>query len=135
MSVMMQARCRMQCNRQPGGDELCPEMLKALPWSVVAKLRDVFQTRIIEPWSSATPPSWSSILGHSIPKDPGAHKLSQWRVISVSSFMQKWYTSVLTLLMERSSLPLVSQTLGFTAGRQTLEVTEVMRLLLLRAHE
>ena len=53
----------------------------------------------------------------------------------MSSFLQKWYTSVLTLLMENLSQPVKSQTLGFTAGRQTLECTELMRLLLQRTSE
>ena len=49
--------------------------------------------------------------------------------------MQKWFTAVLVILMDRFALPLRSQSLGFCRGRQTLEATEMLRLLLQKSTE
>ncbi|CAE8629740.1 unnamed protein product [Polarella glacialis] len=135
ISVALEARARLNHDKRPGADEVCPEALQALPWTVVLAIALQFETRLNSPWQSDTPSSWLRVYGMCIPKEGRPHRLTQWRVIAVVSFFQKWYTAVLTILLERMALPLKTNSLGFTRGRQTMEAIETLRLLLQKSSE
>ena len=62
-------------------------------------------------------------------------RLTQWRPLCMLSCLSKWYTSCLTLLLKTHSSPPRALLLGSEVGRQPMEITEALRLILQRAHE
>jgi hypothetical protein len=120
----------------PGADGIGWDLLALLPDAVVVEIHRLFETRLN---SAATTPSteivddWLTVIVRLIPKGGDVVLLKNWRPISVSACLQKWYCSILCELLDAQSNPLSISATGFRRGMQPMNITETARLLLQRS--
>ena len=119
----------------PGRDEICWSFLSSLPDEVVGLLGVAFQNRInLVDGHTGIVHDWSQVMVTLIPKIDFAECIGDWRPISLTSCIQKWYCSVAIHLLSVHSSELSDQCIGFRQGHQVPEITETIRLALEKSH-
>ena len=136
MYVLLEARARMQPNKQSGEDGVVAEMLRELELPALDAIRASFEKRLnaIEGFTDPVP-DWNKILVHCIPKLRAAHKVTQLRPISLIAGLAKWYLACLARVIRLHASPPKCCLLGFEPGHQPMELTELCRLLLAKFNE
>ena len=134
--LLLETRSRMLPNKAAGQDGIVAEMLKSLDCPALDAIRVCFENRLngVEGFTEQVA-SWNTILVHCIPKCRAANEVSKWRPISLISCLAKWYLACLSRLLGSHTRPPTCCLLGFVAGRQPMELTELCRLLLQRFNE
>ena len=134
MFYVMDSIKTFQNGKAEGLDGVAAEMLKALPWSAILRLRQGFELRLNNLAGGEVYEDWHSILVHCIPKLGSPTSLSHWRPISLLSCVQKLYACcIMKVLDDHFVWP--PELVGFTSGRQTMEVTFAARLALAKSVE
>ena len=114
------------------------EMLEDLDEEIRAEIRRGFEDRINGEDAKAAKvsadwkrlPIWC-VAKQSIPTGPG-----DWRPIGLQAIMQKWYLGCIALLQRGESETFrTTESLGFQKGRQCMEITELLRMLLQKGAE
>ena len=77
MSVVLEARAKLNFDKMPGSDDVCPEGLRALSWNAVLGIAQQVEQRVNCPWLSDAPESWTHLFGMCVPKEARPHRLSQ----------------------------------------------------------
>jgi hypothetical protein len=116
-----------------GVDRLGWGCLACLPFRAIETIRSLIEARINSTSLCVEDDvfrSWGNVLVHLIPKVVSAKSVKQWRPIAVCSVMQKLFLSVVVRLAAYFSRPALEEQAGFSAGRQTMEVSETCRLAL-----
>ena len=136
MSVLMDARSRMMPGKQGGIDGVVSEAFHYLEWESLEALRLSFEKRLnCESPHDEIIEEWRRVLVRCAPKCAASHRLSQWRPISLTNALSKWYLSCVTYLLRVNMSKPTASLLGFEPGRQCMEISEFTRLLLVRAQE
>ena len=135
-SVLLDTRRKMATGRASGPDGVVYEMLSYLELEALETVRVAFENRInCQEDSTSSVNDWLRILVFNIPWCARAHNMSNWRLLSMTCALSKWYLSCLRhVLKEHSTAPTCDQ-YGFTPWCQPLQVTEMTRLTLERATE
>jgi hypothetical protein len=109
-------------------------MLANLHVDTLEKLRDLFERRINSDPGHNTPiRSWRQVVARLVPKKRDVRYLKDWRPISLTAALQRWYCSVLSMLVEAAGDPVPHNCVGFSEGRQPMEITEFLRLAAAKA--
>jgi hypothetical protein len=129
-------KSKVKTSSAPGTDGITWKMIAALPESMLALLRDIFQKRINnEAGFEAPVAAWAKVFVRLIPKVNGAVDLASWRPIAVTQVLQKLFLATCSRLLADHSRPVSAGQLGFQAGRQTMEVSEAIRVSFQKAKE
>ena len=133
---LLETRHRMAAGKAPGPDGLVYEVFMFLPWQVLDMIRVAFENRLnCCPGHHEVIQAWQEILVVHIPKVAAAHKVDQWRPLCMLLVRCKWYSSCVVLLLQ-NHLPKPTCILyGFIPGRQTMGISELVRLPLQRFNE
>ena len=125
------ARCRTKAKSSPGIDGITWNMLTSLPPSSVEVLRRLLESRLNnEPGFEDSVQEWCDILITLIPKVNNAVTVHQWRPISLTSVVQKLFLSICSRMLTEFGRPIHPGQYGFVPGKQTMEVSECLRLVL-----
>ena len=136
LSVLLDTRHKMAAGKASGPDGVVYEMLSYFELQSLEIVREAFGNRInccTGATDSVT--DWLRILVFNIPKCARAHQISNWRPLSMTCALSKWYLSCLCHVLQEHSSPPTCDQYGFTPGCQPMQVTEIARLTLERANE
>jgi hypothetical protein len=111
----------------PGLDGITWKFLGTLPNSTVVTIGKIFERRVNAFGADGAVADWSKILVRLIPKTTDPQEVKDFRPISLSSCVQKWFCSILVFLLEEFCRPLSPECIGFRRHKQTLEVIEPIR--------
>lgn len=125
MALLARARARLKTRRATGPDRVPCEILKILPWSVLRKIRHLFDNMLR--LSSSYPSSWRDILISCMPKIPGLTNLKDGRLLCMQNALARWYTTCIVVRVEEhvehTGLFRPLGIYGFQADRTTHEIT------------
>jgi ribonuclease HI len=128
------SRGRQRSNTAPGADNLTWHVLAHLPDKFLLRLLCAFESRINgDAEHIEVIRDWAQFVVCLIPKTRSPYKVNMWRPISLVSCMQKLYMATVTHLVEHSTHPVGESQLGFSAGHQTAEISEFVRLAMKKA--
>jgi ribonuclease HI len=129
-------RGRQRSNTAPGSDNLTWHVLSNLPDIFLHKLLRAFESRINgDAGHCEVIKDWADFAVCLIPKSRTPYKVTMWRPISLVSCLQKLYMAIITHLVEHSTHPVCDAQLGFSAGHQTAEISEFVRLGMKKASQ
>ena len=134
--MMLQTRAKHSnsLDGAPSADGITWRCLASFPAPLVDTLRKAFNDRINAKASHRGPvKQWAEVVVRLIPKVHRPDEVKDWRPISLSSCLQKWFGAILTCLLEEMADPLGQEATGFRPGRQVGEITVCMRLGLEKA--
>eukprot|EP00972_Heterocapsa_arctica_P008720 1278474-Heterocapsa_arctica.AAC.1 len=136
ISVLLDTRHKMGKGKASGPDGVVYEMLSYFDLDALETIRTAFESRFnCLPGSTACVDDWLRITVFNIPKSAHAHKIANWRPLSLTCALSKWYLSCLChVLKEHAAKPTCDQ-YGFNPGCQPMQVTEMTRMVLERASE
>ena len=129
ISVLFAARASGMLNKTPGGDGVVNEMVRAMPMLVCYALLFLFHKRICCRRSEC-PLWWKHILMCGIPKAGGDKGIGRWRLIALTSVLQKLFLAVLFLQAGPRLKNYVCHIYGFEVRRCTEDISEVLRMLI-----
>ncbi len=130
------AKGRSKGKSAPGADGITWQLLSALPDHAVIALRNLFEGRLnCEEGLCDSIADWCRILITLIPKTNNAVTFASWRPISLTSVLQKLYLSVCSILLREFGRPIHECQYGFCPGKQVMEVSECLRLILEKTAE
>ena len=133
---LFEARHRMAAGKAPGLDGLVYEVFMFLPWQVLDMIWVAFEKRLNScPGHHEVIQAWQEIPVVHIPKVAAAHKVEQWRPLCMLPVLCKWYSSCVVLFLQHHLPKPTCNLYGFIPGRQTMEISELVRLLLQRFNE
>jgi hypothetical protein len=128
---LLEARARASAQpTAPGHDAICWGYLSALPVDVVSRFQSCFERRLNDLRNFSEVPEWSKIIVRLIPKDGDIQDLANWRPISLSTTIEKWFQSCVMCLLDSRASPLSEGAVGFSKGHQSMEISEGLRGLL-----
>eukprot|EP00933_Yihiella_yeosuensis_P028749 TRINITY_DN2257_c0_g1_i1.p1 TRINITY_DN2257_c0_g1~~TRINITY_DN2257_c0_g1_i1.p1 ORF type:complete len:740 (-),score=46.39 TRINITY_DN2257_c0_g1_i1:86-2305(-) len=112
-------------------------MFRFLPWDALDIIHAAFEHRLNcldGEGVDETPASWKTLWVHCIAKVASAYKVKDWRPISLTAALQRWYMGCVVGLVRENAV-LQCNLLGFEPGHQPMEITEFLRLLLQKCYE
>ena len=132
--LMLEVRARFcgKSSSAPGADGISWDVLGCLPHEIIENLRIAFIHRLNLTDHGATRdiPNWNKSLVRLIPKPGDITNIKQWRPISLTSCLQKWYCACVSHLVDQYSAPLSDACSGFRRGHQVAEISESARHIL-----
>jgi Reverse transcriptase (RNA-dependent DNA polymerase) len=133
---LLEARARFSArSTAPGHDSICWGYLAALPIDVVVRFQSCFERRLNDLRSHSTIPEWTKIIVRLIPKDGSLQDLANWRPISLSTTIEKWFQSCAVCLMDSLASPLSEGAIGFHKNHQSMEISEGLRGILQKCRQ
>jgi hypothetical protein len=129
LTCEVKAKLSAKASTAPGVDGVGWDLLRLLPDRLVHHIHVLFRKRLLSCFDDHTEyvEDWHHILVRLIPKPGDISLLKNWRPISVSAVLQKWFCGILARLVDEHSLPLSPAATGFRAGRQTHDIIETVR--------
>ena len=119
-----------------GEDGLAYKMVKLLDFPALKSIHEWFEQRLnCIPEYCSPVKEWLEVVVRCTPKASNSHSLTQWRPLCMLSCLSRWYTSCLTFVLKTHPSPPQALLLGFEVGRQPLEITGALRMILQKAHE
>ena len=121
MSALLDARSRNDAREAGGIDGVVSEAFHYLEWDLLEALRLSFEKRLnCESPHDETIEDWRKVLVRCAPKCVASHRLTQWRPISLTNALSKWYLSCVTYLLRVYMSKPTASLLGFEPGRQCM---------------
>ena len=131
--LMMQSRALFtrKAGSSPGLDGITWDVLGLLDTGIIEKLRVLFEHRVNGAVGHRGPiKQWRKVLVKLIPKTEDASHIKNWRPISLTACLQKWYRSIVSSLVNIHSDALSPDGVGFREGGQVRDITETIRTCL-----
>ena len=126
ISTVLSTRAQLRCGACGDSDLLVPEVWKSLPLVMVLVIWQLFRDRIIK-GRGAVSSFWKRIRLIGIPKVHKPLTLEEFRFISLTPSLQKWYLRCVMEMIGRTARKSPLHMYGFRKQCCTALVTEVLR--------
>jgi len=125
------SQCGRKRNTAAGLDGIRWGALGCLPMGTVDVLVSLIESRInSDIGHDLLVKYWIHVAISLIPKIKNANTAKKWRPISLTSCLQKVYLAVVTKLVQYYAAPCHHIQYGCTAGKQTMEISELCRMVM-----
>ena len=130
----LNAMASAKAYKQPGGDGVVVEMVRALSWPTLLWIYLLFLARL-GGWETERPEAWREVTMAAIPKKSDKVGFRAMRYISLLPVLQKLYIRAIQTAARRERKPHQTNILGFEPRRSTAGVTGTLRQVLSKAAE